>query len=1005
MKDVSQRLFRFLASPWLTAGLLALCMVIVFLGTIEQPANGLRPVQQHYFEGWYAPWPLSARERPWGWLALPLPGGFSLGVLLLANLLCAAARYFRLSWGKAGMLLIHLGFLVLLAGGFAIAALQEEFHMEIQEGGACDYLLRSTAPGSPESPERVPLPFTLRLDKFTHEFHPGSSIPKNYASRLRILEKPAAAPVQGGAAPASPDGAAPAVAADAGRAVEIRMNAPLRHGGFSFFQSSYKHAPDGRPSTILQVVRNPGWALPYVAFYLMGAGMLLQFLTDLLRFLARRGGTGNGAAKAGLGKSPVGKASKAAAILCATALAALPASAGAEGRDGMDARLSAGISSEFGRLPVQHNGRLQPADSLARNALFLIRGRQSVAFPEAAAVMFGTRPSQWTLPTAQMERETGVRLGPAELAMLERFPVPLEKGFLTIFNGSKSLPASAWMLEVAFRPALAAHFPLFRVENAEVRDLLGQKPGAIAHYSWNEISLAWEKIQKAAAPLDEKKPRDYTAFEHGLAKLFSAVQAYSAIAGAFAPPDLPEGRLPNEEYAEWVALNRAALAARDATRASNTQRPGAPPPLLALPSPRFGQREMVLLSRFLKRYDSFEREGTVGILPPDGHGRAGAGAPEDGERWENLGGALKHRHPGEEFKVPAPLRLHGDLAAAWNAGDAGAAAKAVAALTEAFQPATTRTGPRLHAEALFNRAEPFFKTLILYGVVFALVCAAWVTRGRRLVAVAFWTALAVLLLHTAAIGARMWIQGRPPVTNLYSTAIVVSWGAVVLGLAVERLMKNGMGTAAAAVAGFASLILAHNLAMNGDTLGMMQAVLDDNFWLATHVVTITLGYSGMFAAGLFAIFWLLRRLSGRMGAREQEDPLGRVVHGMVCFALLLSFAGTMLGGLWADKSWGRFWGWDPKENGALLVVLWCVVFLHARAFRLLGDAGLMRLAVGGNIVTAASWFGTNLLSTGLHSYGFSQGGFFWLSAFWLSQLALVGLSFLPPLRKTCRGAE
>ena len=110
---------------------------------------------------------------------------------------------------------------------------------------------------------------------------------------------------------------------------------------------------------------------------------------------------------------------------------------------------------------------------------------------------------------------------------------------------------------------------------------------------------------------------------------------------------------------------------------------------------------------------------------------------------------------------------------------------------------------------------------------------------------------------------------------------------------------------------------------------------------------------------------------------------------------LFSFVGTMLGGIWADQSWGRFWGWDPKENGALLIVLWCAICLHARWGKICKERTQVALAVGGNMVTAWSWFGVNLLGVGLHSYGFMQGTFVSLIIFWISQLAIIGLAFLP----------
>ena len=108
-------------------------------------------------------------------------------------------------------------------------------------------------------------------------------------------------------------------------------------------------------------------------------------------------------------------------------------------------------------------------------------------------------------------------------------------------------------------------------------------------------------------------------------------------------------------------------------------------------------------------------------------------------------------------------------------------------------------------------------------------------------------------------------------------------------------------------------------------------MLDTQFWLATHVVCVTLGYATTFVAGLLGIIYILHeRLSRVALAGAGPHDLARMIYGTLCFAIFFSFVGTVLGGLWADDSWGRFWGWDPKENGALMIVLWNALVLHAR---------------------------------------------------------------------------
>ena len=183
---------------------------------------------------------------------------------------------------------------------------------------------------------------------------------------------------------------------------------------------------------------------------------------------------------------------------------------------------------------------------------------------------------------------------------------------------------------------------------------------------------------------------------------------------------------------------------------------------------------------------------------------------------------------------------------------------------------------------------------------------------------------------------------------------------------------------------------------------MMQAVLDTNFWLATHVVCVTIGYAATFLAGFLALIYVLRGVFTPSLESETAKSLARMVYGIVCFATLFSFVGTVLGGIWADQSWGRFWGWDSKENGALMIVVWNAIILHCRWGGLVRDRGLVTLALFGNIVTAWSWFGVNMLGIGLHSYGFMDEAFNALRWFAILQVLFM-LAAIQPLRHWLSG--
>ncbi len=313
----------------------------------------------------------------------------------------------------------------------------------------------------------------------------------------------------------------------------------------------------------------------------------------------------------------------------------------------------------------------------------------------------------------------------------------------------------------------------------------------------------------------------------------------------------------------------------------------------------------------------------------------------------------------------------------------------------------------------FNRIEPFSRAMEVYVVIALLVMVSWLVAPQVLLRPAIALMVLALLIHTAGLVVRVYLSGRPPVTNLYSSAVAVGWGVVGLSLLMEFILRGGLGLIVGAVIGFASLLVAQGLSADGDTMAVLQAVLDTNFWLATHVIVIIIGYVGVFVAGGLATVYIFKGVFTTTLDKQTSRNLARAIYGITCLSILTSFVGTILGGIWADQSWGRFWGWDPKENGALLIVLWCAIMLHARWGGLVRERGLAVLAVFGNVVCAWSWFGTNMLGAGLHSYGFTEAAFAGMMAFVTSQAVIIALGTMPPeawrsgkhLVKESRGAN
>jgi ABC-type transport system involved in cytochrome c biogenesis permease subunit len=398
------------------------------------------------------------------------------------------------------------------------------------------------------------------------------------------------------------------------------------------------------------------------------------------------------------------------------------------------------------------------------------------------------------------------------------------------------------------------------------------------------------------------------------------------------------------------------------------------------------RRAVKVLAELLTRYRFVSEAAAFKPLPPQ--------KGESADAWQAMGEPLLKPAGGlEPHPAIASYALMGRAYINDDPGAFNAALGEHQAWLARERPGAAR---RARAEVAFNTAQPFVAGMALYVAALLFVFASWATRREDAAAAARGLAWAAFAAHTAGLVARVILQGRPPVTNLYSSAVFVGWAAALLGLLAERVHRRGFAAAGAAAVGFSTLVIAQHLGASGDTMEMMRAVLDSNFWLATHVVCITIGYSACFLAAALGLAWVFRRHAVARPDPEADKALVSLAYGTICFSLLFSFVGTMLGGIWADQSWGRFWGWDPKENGALLIVLWCAAILHARWGGFVRERGIMLMAIFGGVVTSWSWFGVNMLGIGLHSYGFMDKAFWWLAAFVASQLAAIGLGLLPP---------
>ncbi len=636
--------------------------------------------------------------------------------------------------------------------------------------------------------------------------------------------------------------------------------------------------------------------------------------------------------------------------------------------------------TEVGKLPVMHDGRVMPLDTVARLATATINQRQYFNF--------GTVDPQ-TDQEKNAKRYSSIRW------LVEAMANPLGKASL--------------------------YLSVFKVEDPELRQFLGLPRRGALLCSIYDIRSRFQELTQAEDAARAKPLRERSALDLALLEFMDQINAYLVpVREGVEFYDYRILRIENDQV-----LNLLGMKQRDGLRYSlrEVKQQERFDTLMKEAERAFEikaekrnlfETKVLDLAHHVRLVDSLCAWHNPLALPP----------ASEQDKWTSLISEIQEM-PQERS---LPLLARATLLEMFNAYHLGRSnltsdkkpdaehVKRFNQLLADYQGELSQQMPstvfKVRLEAWFNQFAPFIHCAVLYVVVAALGLLSWLVWFRPLNRAALWTMLLIWLVHTGALVGRMWIQGRPPVTNLYSSAIFIGWGCVLTCMVVEYFFRFSLSLIVGSVTGALTLIVAHFLSLDGDTLGNLQAVLDTNFWLATHVVCITFGYTATFVAGFMGIAYILLGVWTPALNRDisdiftQEDtgfvPTGRLgvvlskmLYGVVCFAMLLSFVGTVLGGIWADQSWGRFWGWDPKENGALLIVIWNAMILHARWGGLIKQRGLAVLAVLGNCVTAWSYFGTNLLGIGLHAYGFIKGAMLGLVLFNLFMLAVVGIGLLP----------
>ncbi len=307
-------------------------------------------------------------------------------------------------------------------------------------------------------------------------------------------------------------------------------------------------------------------------------------------------------------------------------------------------------------------------------------------------------------------------------------------------------------------------------------------------------------------------------------------------------------------------------------------------------------------------------------------------------------------------------------------------------------PALYPADSAMNREILLAKVRPF-RWAWIFSLLGALVLGFALYSAAPAV---YWTGMgfagASFLLQAFGFVLRCLIAGRPPVSNMFESILWVSFGALLFGLVLESIYRKRVIGIGALICATIGLIVADNISGVLDAgIQPLEPVLRSNYWLTIHVLTITLGYAAFFLSLILGNIGLAPYVfAGKESPRLPVRLVSFYAYRAVQVGVVLLAAGTILGGVWADYSWGRFWGWDPKETWALIALLGYLALIHARFRGLVGHVGFLAGCVVSFLGVLMAWYGVNfVLGAGLHSYGFGSGGLSYMATYATAQLVFV----------------
>jgi len=297
---------------------------------------------------------------------------------------------------------------------------------------------------------------------------------------------------------------------------------------------------------------------------------------------------------------------------------------------------------------------------------------------------------------------------------------------------------------------------------------------------------------------------------------------------------------------------------------------------------------------------------------------------------------------------------------------------------------------KLALEVLYLKFHPFRWAWVCWLLAALLLVAAGKEKSSRTLSLGWAFSLLGSLLLVTGFAVRIWIAGRPPVTNMYESILWVAFGTSLFAIFFASRYRTPAYLLAASPVVILALVASDlQPAVLDPSLNPLVPVLRSNFWLTIHVLTITLSYGAFALATALGHFLVFRSLQARALPSVTDAGVIQLYRCLQIGVLLLA-AGVILGGVWANYSWGRFWDWDPKETWALIALLSYIILLHGRLGGWWGGYGLAVGSIACFLTILMAWYGVNfVLGKGLHSYGFGNGGQFYVGLFALLELLFI----------------